>query len=1171
MAGTVKAAGIALLDSASGTALTVNGKLDAGAGTLGLQASNAGGAMSLAGTLIGGKVDLIAGSGGITQPSGSITATTLTVAVSGGNATLGQAGNSIVNLGNSTITGGSLTVVDSVALTVSGAIAADAVTLTDSAAGTALIVNGIITTIAGGIIALTASQPTGAIALAGVVNASASGILDLSAGGSVIQTGGSVTAGTLRSTAGIGGSLALSQPANAIGSITTLAVIGDAAITDSIALKIAGPLSAANLAVIGAAAGTAISVTGSASAAGTMTLLASDAAGGIALSGAIKANVLDLSAGIGGVSQSGGSIAASTLQSATGVAGLVSLDQAGNAIARLGNFAVSGGGFVLRDSIALDVTGTVSANSVALRSSAAVAKALTVSGTLSATADANLLATDAAGGIVLSGTLNAAILDVSAGTGGITQTAGTVTAATLRSAGGSAGTFAFDQPGNAIGSILDFKVTGGDFTLRNGVALSVQGPLAADNITLRTTSGNIDVLFAGISTAAGSLTRLDAAGAITLGSNVNATTTGIIDMTAGAGIQQLGSSILTAGTLRSSGGVTGSVSLGSANVVGTLSDFTVSGHHFDLFNTVNLKVAGIVSALNISLIDGSAGPAAINITGSLRASAGGAIVLAATGATGGMTLAGIVDATPTGLVDLWAGTGGVTQVSGSITAGIIQSNNGVTGAVALTQPGNAIATLGKFSAAGGVALADSQALTVAGPVTISAGNLTITNSAAGAGSIAVTGPVTVSGNAKLAASAPSGGITLGSALKATALDLAAGSAGVTQTGGALSLGTLTNSGLNGPVSLTQAANSIATISAFTVASGNIALVNATRLTIAGTLNAAQGGVTVTGLAADPAAINVTGSVASGPNKSTTLSAPNGGITTALGGQVAAPGGLLSLATLTGVSAPGTLAAGKLAVVAGAPGNVSLTGANAIGTLGSASLADGTFTLNNATPLTIAGPVTARLLGITAAGSITIANGVAFTTDGLGRVAQKIDSKLTDPQIAALTSSQLGSFLAIAGGGGPGKITIGNVTVAPFSASKATIDFVLPQPGAGTITIGQLVGRTTDLILVTRASGIVTGTVDVASLLVLGGGGKADLFGKLGGVDGQAAANKASISPLPNSDYRFNACPITSVNCVLLPVQTLPPISALRDVPIIRDRPTQDDVDVQLPNVSDEDY
>jgi len=89
--------------------------------------------------------------------------------------------------------------------------------------------------------------------------------------------------------------------------------------------------------------------------------------------------------------------------------------------------------------------------------------------------------------------------------------------------------------------------------------------------------------------------------------------------------------------------------------------------------------------------------------------------------------------------------------------------------------------------------------------------------------------------------------------------------------------------------------------------------------------------------------------------------------------------------------------------------------------------------------------------------------------------------------------------------------------------------------------------------------------------VLGGGGKADLFGTIGGLDGQAAANKANILALPNTNYRFNACPITSVNCVLLPVQTVPPLSPLRDVPIIRDRPSQDDADVQLPNVSDEDY
>jgi len=109
------------------------------------------------------------------------------------------------------------------------------------------------------------------------------------------------------------------------------------------------------------------------------------------------------------------------------------------------------------------------------------------------------------------------------------------------------------------------------------------------------------------------------------------------------------------------------------------------------------------------------------------------------------------------------------------------------------------------------------------------------------------------------------------------------------------------------------------------------------------------------------------------------------------------------------------------------------------------------------------------------------------------------------------------------------------------------------------------------VMITRTGGIATGTLDVAGLLVLGANGKSDLFGSIGGVNGQAAANKAGIQPQPDANYRVNACPITSVNCVLLPVTTVPLTNPLNDLSIFPDRPSQDDTDVQLPNVSDEDY
>jgi hypothetical protein len=554
----------------------------------------------------------------------------------------------------------------------------------------------------------------------------------------------------------------------------------------------------------------------------------------------------------------------------------------------------------------------------------------------------------------------------------------------------------------------------------------------------------------------------------------------------------------------------------------------------------------------------------------VRAAAGGTIALAALSPTGGIALAGAVDATATGLLDLQAGIGGVTQTAGTITANRLQSNNGVGGSVALDLPSNSIDILGTIAVkAGDLNLTVSQPLTVLGPVTISGGNLALSSSAPGT-ALTLGGPVTVSGSAKLAATDPTGGIALTSTLSAATLDLVTGTGGATQTAGALTLGTLQGSSLNGSVNLAQPANSIAKVGTLLVGSGDVTLASSTPITVAGTLKALQGDVSITGFAAGPAAIDVAGKVSSGAGRTIILGTSIGGIT--IGGSVAAPGGVLLLPTATGVTAPGVLAANNLGASATKSGNIALAGQNTIGTLVGAVLANGSFLLNNAAPLTVSGPVTARVLGITAAGSLKLSDGVAITTDGKPRTEQGVSSTLTPAQIAALATPDLGSYLAVTSSfGAQAKIETGKITVAPFSIPQATLDFVLPHPAAGTVSIGHLTGKATDLILVTRSGGIATGTIDVANLLIVGTGGKADLFGKIAGIDGQAAANRASISPQPDSDYRFNACPITSVNCVLIPIQTVPPISPLRDVPIIRDRPTQDDTDVQLPNVSEEDY
>ena len=60
-------------------------------------------------------------------------------------------------------------------------------------------------------------------------------------------------------------------------------------------------------------------------------------------------------------------------------------------------------------------------------------------------------------------------------------------------------------------------------------------------------------------------------------------------------------------------------------------------------------------------------------------------------------------------------------------------------------------------------------------------------------------------------------------------------------------------------------------------------------------------------------------------------------------------------------------------------------------------------------------------------------------------------------------------------------------------------------------------------------------------------------------------------PSPNSNFRFNTCPIRSVNCVLLPAQGIPVANPLNDIYFGTLFNPNDDDDLLLPIVSDQDY
>ena len=76
---------------------------------------------------------------------------------------------------------------------------------------------------------------------------------------------------------------------------------------------------------------------------------------------------------------------------------------------------------------------------------------------------------------------------------------------------------------------------------------------------------------------------------------------------------------------------------------------------------------------------------------------------------------------------------------------------------------------------------------------------------------------------------------------------------------------------------------------------------------------------------------------------------------------------------------------------------------------------------------------------------------------------------------------------------------------------------------------------------------------------------------MGDVGGFAAAAVSRIEPDTNAAFRINGCAIASVNCVLIPIQSIPAANPLNNFVIgsIFDPTDQDDL--LLPLVSDEVY
>ena len=558
--------------------------------------------------------------------------------------------------------------------------------------------------------------------------------VDLVSAGSISESGGSITAGTL--TGSSNGTVTL-DGSNSITDLGAFSTGGYDFTLDNGALSITGALNASGSTVdlelgsnsldenSGSGSITAATLTGSS---GSTTLDGSNAidtlgdytSGGdftlddttdLSITGALDAtgNTVDLELGSNNLDENSGSgsITAATL---TGNSGSTTLDGS-NAIDTLGDYT-SGGDFTLDDTTDLSITGAL----------------------------------DATGNTV----------DLELGSNNVDENSGSgsITAATLT---GSSGSTTLDGS-NAIDTLGDYT-SGGDFTLDDTTDLSITGALDAtgNTVDLELGSNNVDENSGGGSITASELTgssgstTLDGSNAIdTLGDYISGgdfmlddttdlSITGALDATGNTVDLELGSNnvdensgggSITASELT---GNSGSTTLDGSNAIDTLGDYT-SGGDFTLDDTTDLSITGALDAtgntvdleLGSNNVDENGGGGSITAatltgnSGSTTLDGSNAIDTLGDYTSGGdFTLDDTTDLSITGAldasgntVDLELGSNNVDENSGggSITASELTGNSGST----TLDGSNAIDTLGDYTSGGDFTLDDTTDLSITG-------------------------------------------------------------------------------------------------------------------------------------------------------------------------------------------------------------------------------------------------------------------------------------------------------------------------------------------------------------------------------------------------------------------------------------------------------------------------
>ena len=1001
----------AVLINDGANALLVPGVITGASSTL------TGGSIGIAGMLnVTNTASLTANATAVSE-TGVLTAATLT-----GSAvtTASFAGvNTVPTLAAFTTGAGFTLASDVSALTVSGAVT--------GGTGAVVLNDGVNTLLVPGTITGASSTLTGgSIGIAGTLNVIDTALLTANASG--ITETGTLTAATLTgsavSTAGFTGS-------NTIPTLAAFTTGSGFTLDDGLALTVTGVVAGGTGAVVLNDGVNALLVPG------TITGASSTLTGGsIGIAGALNvAGIASLTANVTGITESGELDAATLTGSAVSTAGFTG----SNSVPTLAAFA-TGSGFTLNDGLALTVTGAVAGGTGAVVLNDGV-NALLVPGTITGASS-----TLTGGSIGIAGILNVTnTASLTANGSGITGT-GILTAATLT---GSAVTTAGFTGSNAIPTLAAFA-TGSGFTLNDGTALTVNGPIAGGAGAVVINDGSNALLLPGtITGASATLTG----GSIGIGGMLNVTDTALLTANA-TSISATG--VVEAATL--TGSAVTIASFTGLNIIPTLAAFT-TGSGFTLNDGTALTVTGAVA--------GGTGAAIIE-DGANALLVPGAITGASSTLTGGsIGIAGTLNVTDTASL-----TANATAISetGVLTAATLAGQ----AATAANFAGvNTVSALADFSTGTGFTLASNVgALTVAGAVSGGTGAVVIHD-----GTNALLIPGTITG---AAATLTGGSIGIAGTLAVTnAASLTANATEIDETG-ALDAAKLTGSTVTS-ASFTGS-NSLPTLGAFTTGSGfslndNIALI------VTGAVSGGTGAV----------AINYGSNALLVPGTITGAAATLTGGSIGIAGTLDVTGTALLTANVAGISETGTLHAATL--TGSAATAASFTGSNTIPTLAAFSTGSG-FTLSDATVLTVTGAVAGGT------GAVTIDNGGnALLLPGTitGAAATLIGGSigmtgtLNVTNTASLTANAAG--ISETGELDAAILTGSAVTTAGFTGSNTIPTLAAFTTGSGftlndgsALIVTSLVGGGSGAVVLNDGSNslLVAGTITGAAGTLVGG-------------------------------------------------------------------------------------